>query len=122
MINTNRVVPSQAIDLISLYGIILKQNNATLAAVDTSTTNGQFDITAAETPLIASEPVQSIDFASGVTSATVYFVPAYDYVGFTINGEAATLGEYSEEVIPDGRTLYKASLNSGDITITKVGI
>lgn len=120
MINQNRIVPVQAIDLITLYGLILLQdsNNATLAKVDATTSDGQFEITAASTPLIASEPVATCDFASGVSSATLYFVPAYDYVGFTINDVAATP---TGDVNPDGRSLYKAVLSSGAITITQVG-
>lgn len=118
MINQDRIVPITTIDLISLYGLILQQNEATLAAVDATTTDGQFVVTEASTPLIASEPVQTMDFASAVTSATVYFVAAYDYAGFTINGAAVTP---TGDVNADGRTLYKAGLASGAITITQIG-
>lgn len=120
MINTDRIVPVTATDLISLYGLILKQdsNNSDLAAVQAVSTDGQFEITAADTPLIASEPVQTCDFAEGVSSATLYFVPAYDYAGFTLAGVNTTP---TGTVTPDGRTLYKAVLGSGAITITQVG-
>ncbi len=120
MINTNRIVPITAVDLISMYGLILMQSsaNATLAKVSSNTVEGDFEITAASTPLIADEPVKTVDFATGVSTATLYFVPAYDYVGFTINGAAVTP---SGDVEADGRTLYKAVLGSGAITITKVG-
>lgn len=117
MINTDRIVPITACDLISMYGLILQQNNATLAVVD-ATDPGEFEITAAATPLIASEPIATCDFASDVSSATLYFVPAYNFAGFTINGAAVTP---TGEVNPDGRTLYKAALASGAITITQVG-
>lgn len=120
MINTNRVVPIVKIDLISMYGLILKQAsaNATLAKVEASTVEGDFSITAATTPLIADQPVKTVDFASGVSAATLYFVPAYDYVGFSINGAAVTP---TGNVEADGYTLYKAVLGSGAITITKAG-
>lgn len=118
MINTDRIVPIQAIDLISMYGLILQQVNTTLAKVSSNTVDGQFEITAAATPLIADEPVQTVDFASGVSTATLYFVPAYDYAGFTINGVAVTP---TGDVVADGRTLYKAALASGAVTITQVG-
>ena len=39
MINSNRIVPVSALDLISLYGLILKQdttNNSSLAKLDAS--------------------------------------------------------------------------------------
>jgi hypothetical protein len=118
MINTDRIVPIQAVDLISMYGLILQQVNTTLAKVSSNTVDGQFAITAAETPLIADEPVQTVDFATGVTAATLYFVPAYDYAGFTINNVAVTP---TGDVNADGRTLYKAVLADGGITITQVG-
>lgn len=120
MINTDRIVPITAVDLISMYGLILKQvsANVTLAAVSSETVEGDFEIKAAATPLIANEPVKTVDFASGVTSATLFFVPAYDYEGFTINGAAVTP---TGDVEADGRTLYKAVLATGAITITKVG-
>lgn len=124
MINTNRIVPITSVDLISMYGLILMQNasaNGSLAKVSSKTVEGDFEITAAATPLIADEPVQTVDFASGVTSATLYFVPAYSYEGFTVAGVAATIADNDVEVEPDGRSLYKAVLGSGTVTITKVG-
>lgn len=120
MINTERIVPVQVIDLISLYGLILMQdsNNSSLAALD-ATNPGEFEVTSSSgSLLLADEPVATFDFASSVSSATVYFVPAYNYSGFTINGVAATP---TGDVNPDGRTLYKAVLGSGSITITQVG-
>lgn len=120
MINADRIVPIQVIDLISMYGLILKQdatNNSSLAKVSAGDI-GVFSIESASTPLIAAEPVKTCDIASGVSSATVYFVPAYDYAGFTIGGASATV---TGNVDADSRTLYKAVLSSGSITITKVG-
>lgn len=120
MINKDRIVPITQVDLISMYGLILMQAsaNATLAKVSAETVDGQYEITAAATPLIADQPVKSVDFASGVSSATLYFVPAYDYAGFTINGAAVTP---TGDVEADGHTLYKAVLATGAVTITKVG-
>lgn len=123
MINNDRIVPVQVIDLISLYGLILLQdstNNADLTAV-TATNPGIFEITSASDPLIANEPVATCDFAEGVSAATIYFVPAYNYKGFTIAGATATVDADSDDVIADGRTLYKAVLATGEVTITKVG-
>ena len=123
MINSNRIVPVQVIDLISLYGLILLQdsNNSGLAALP-ETNPEQFNVTSASgSVLLASAPVQSLDIASGVSAVTVYFVPSYNYEGFTVNGAAATIADNDVEVNPDGRTLYKAVLSSGTITITQVG-
>ena len=121
MINTDRIVPVTATDLITLYGLILKQdttNNSSLAAVQAADSEGDFSITAASTPLICAEPVKTIDFGSSVTSATVFFVPAYDYAGFSLNGTATTP---TGTVTADGRTLYKAVLADSAVTITKCG-
>ena len=124
MINSDRIVPVSAIDLITLYGLILKQdttNNSTLAALNALDVEGDFEITSGSAPLLASQPVKSIDIdatASSVTAATIYFVPAYDYKGFTIDGSAITP---TGTVDADGRTLYKAVLATGAVTITKAG-
>lgn len=121
MINANRIVPVQATDLITLYGLILKQdttNNATLAAVQAANAEGDFAITAAATPLICAEPAKTIDIAAAVTSATIYFVPAYDYAGFSLAGVKTTP---TGDVTADGNTLYKAVLADAAVTITKCG-
>ena len=121
MINKDRIVPVQATDLITLYGLILKQdttNNSSLAAVNAKDAEGNFAITSAATPLLCSEPAKSIDFAVAVTSATVYFVASYDYVGFTLAGAATTP---TGTVVADGATLYKAVLADSAVTITKAG-
>lgn len=120
MINNDRIVPIQKIDLITMYALILMQAsaNANLAKVSAGNVEGDFDITAASTPLLADEPVKSVDFASGVSAATLYFVPSMSYEGFTINGLAVIPTGVVEA---DGASLYKAVLASSAITITKVG-
>lgn len=119
MINNDRIVPVTAVDLISLYGLILKVGDVSVTALDATTTDGQFSQATNSATVLASEPVKTFDFASGVTAGTVYFVPAYDYTGFTINGVAtATTGA---TVNADGRTLYSATLADGAITIANVG-
>lgn len=121
MINKDRIVPVQATDLITLYGLILKQdttNNSSLAAVNAKDAEGNFAITSAATPLLCSEPAKSIDLAAAVTSATVYFVASYDYVGFTLAGATTTP---TGTVVADGATLYKAVLSDSAVTITKAG-
>lgn len=123
MINKDRIVPVQATDLLSLYGLILKMdsNNATLAKLDALDVDGNFKVTSGSAPLLCSQPAETIDIdatASSVSACTVYFVPAYDYKGFTIDGSAVTP---TGSVDADGVTLYKAALSSGAITITKIG-
>lgn len=120
MINTDRIVPITAVDLITMYGLILKLAASTaptaLAADDTA---GDFTVSTNSATLLASEPVKSLNFGSDVTAGTVYFVAAYDYTGFSINGTATTTAGTTVE--PDGRTLYSATLSSGTVTIAKVG-
>lgn len=122
MINADRIVPVTAIDLISLYGLVLLQdsNNSALAKLDADEI-GTFKVKTNSAVLLASEPAVEIDFdttASSVTAGTVYFVPAYDYKGFTIDGTKVTP---TGNVAADGRSLYKAVLATGAITITKCG-
>lgn len=122
MINANRIVPVMATDLISLYGLILKQdsNNSSMVAL-AAVNPGEFSQTTNSAVVIANEPVATFDFASGVSAGTVYFVPAYDYAGFTLAGVAATVADNDVTVNPDGATLYKAVLSSSTVTITQVG-
>lgn len=118
MINQNRIVQVTATDLISLYGLILNVGGENVSALAATDTQGDFSVTAAEGKLLANEPVATLDFAATVSSANVYFVPAYDYAGFTVAGAAVTT---TGEVEADGRTLYLATLADSAITITKVG-
>lgn len=116
MINTNRIVPITAVDLISMYGLILLQdsNNSAMAALQSDTVDGQF--TCGTGIHLAAQPVKSCNFSGA--SGTLYFVPDYAYEGFTKGGNAVTV---SGDVEADGRTLYKAVLSSNTVTITKVG-
>jgi hypothetical protein len=120
MINKDRIVPITAIDLITMYGLVLALAADTaptkLDAIDTA---GDFEQDTNSATILCSEPVKSFGFGNGVTAGTVYFVPAYDYSGFSINGAAATTA--GATVDPDGRTLYSATLADGAVTIAKVG-
>lgn len=120
MINTSRIVPVMATDLLTLYGIILKQDsdNSSLEVLAASEV-GEFEVAAASKVYLANEPVKTLNFGEDATSGTVYFVPALDYVGFSIAGTAATP---TGDVVADGNTLYKAVLATNAITITKVGL
>lgn len=120
MINNDRIVPITAVDLISMYGLILSLAAETApTAIDATDTAGDFVQSTNSSTVIASEPVKSFNFGSSVTAGTVYFVPAYDYTGFSINGTTATTA--GDTVSADGRTLYSATLSSGTITVAKVG-
>lgn len=118
MINENRIVPITATDLLSMIGVVFGIVGTSIAKVDASNDLGDFAIESGSGNLLASEPVRSFDFGADVSAVNVYFIPTYDYVGFSIAGTAV---EASGDVNPDGKTLYKAVLADSAVTITKVG-
>ena len=121
MINENRIVPVTKTDLLTLYGNILTIAGTSVSAVSAVNANGDFVVEATGDAgnVIANEPVKSVDFAEGVTAAVVYFIPNYNYAGFSIDGtDVVTAGA---TVDPDGVTLYTATLSSSTVTIVKVG-
>lgn len=121
MINNDRIVPITAIDLISMYGLILVAMTGTNnkpVALSANTTNREFEVSESGT-FILDEPVKSCNIAAGLTRASVYFVPAYDYSGITMNG--ATVTTSGDEVTADGRTLYCAMIDDREVEIIKVG-
>lgn len=122
MINKERIVPVQKTDFLTLIGIILALNGTSYEVLAAESVEGAFEVeaTGAAGNLLANQPVKTLDFADGVTSGTVYFVPAYDYAGITVAGAAATIADGSATIDPDGITLYKAVLGSGEVTITAV--
>lgn len=120
MINTERIVPVQATDLVTLYGTMMKLAGTSVTAVQ-ATNPGVFNLTSGSGNLLAAEPVKTLDFGADVSSAVVYFVPAYDFEGFSIAGTAVTPAEGSATVNPDGVTLYTATLSTGAVTIAQVG-
>ena len=127
MINNDRIVPIQKQDLITMYGTIINLitqsvGEDTIPVLEASTVDGAFSVTGTGDAgvKLANQPVQSLDFASGVTAGTVYFVAAYDFAGITVAGAAATFAEGSATVNPDGATLYTATLDSGTVTIAAV--
>ena len=125
MINNERIVPIQKVDFLSMIGIVLAIANVSYTVLKAKDTTGDFEVTgsgAAGTKL-ADQPVKTIDFKSGVTSGTVYFVPAFDFEGINVAGSAATIDDSGldlDDIKADGITLYKAVLGSGEVTLTAV--
>ena len=125
MINNDRIVPVQKIDLLSLIGTVLGLIGTSYTVLAASDVEGTFSVTGtgAAGNKLANEPVKTLDFASGVTSGTVFFVAGYDFAGITVNGAAATIDDAGldlDEIQPDGVTLYKAVLGSGEVTLSAV--
>ena len=83
MINTQRIVPIQKVDFLTLIGTVMTLANVSYSVLASSDIDGDFTVTGSGSVgnLLANQPVESINFADGVTGATVYFVPAYDYTG-----------------------------------------
>lgn len=125
MINSDRIVPVTKTDLISLYGLILKQNASygSLAKLASLDVEGNFQVKTNSAVVIADQPVVSVDIdatASSVSGCTVFFVADNGYKGFSIDGVAEEPADGSVDVVADG-SLYSAVLSSGDITISKIG-
>lgn len=119
MINNERIVSVTATDLLSLYKTILGAASVSVTKL-APTAIGTFAVTGTGDAgnLIASEPVKSLDFVSGVTAGVVYFVAAYDYEGFKVAGTAVETA--GADVVADGATLYTATLSSSTVTIAAV--
>ena len=119
MINSNRIVPVQKTDLLSLYGTVLNLIGTSYTVLQSTDVEGNFAVTAsgAAGNKLANQPVKTLDFTSGTTSGTVYFIPAYDFEGFKIAGVAATA---TGNVDADGATLYKVVLADAALTVTKL--
>ncbi|MBO7436896.1 MAG: hypothetical protein J6T97_03650 [Bacteroidaceae bacterium] len=119
MINNERIVSVTATDLLSLYKTILGAASVSVTAIQADAV-GEFTVTGTGDAgnVIAAEPVKTLNFASGVTAAVVYFVAAYDYKGFKVAGtDVETAGA---DVVADGATLYTATLSSSTVTIAAV--
>lgn len=119
MVNEKRVVPIQKIDFLSLIGTALNLIGTSFSVLAAADVEGAFTVTGSGSVgnVLANQPAKTIDFAEGVTAATVYFVAAYDFAGVKIAGAAVTP---TGSVKADGITLYKAVLATGAVTITAV--
>ncbi len=118
MLNADKIVPVQKTDLLTLYGTVL--NIANISAEKLSGANGVYQVKTNSKVYIADAPVKSLDFdatASSLTAGTVYFVADYDFEKVTKDGTAVT----STAVVADASTLCKAVLDSGSVTVSKVG-
>lgn len=122
MVNYDRIVPITKIDYLSMIGTSMKLAGTSFAVLGAADVEGNFSATGTGDigNKLANQPVKTLNFASGVTAAVVYFVAAYDFAGFTVNGAAATMGSGSATVKKDGVTLYTATLGSGEVTVAAV--
>lgn len=122
MINKDRIVPISKTDLLTMVGMVLNLIGTSYDVIASKNVDGDFDVTgsgAAGNKLV-NQPAKTIDFKSGVTSGTVYFVASYDFDGIKVAGAAATIADGSATVKNDGATLYKAVLADSTVTISAV--
>lgn len=125
MVNKDRIVPVTKTDLLNLYGTMLKIGSVSYTVIGADDVEGNFSVTGsgAAGNKLANQPVKTIDFKSGVTSGTVYFVADYGFTGIKVAGSAATIaagGVALANVAKDAVTLYTAALSSGEVTITAI--
>lgn len=120
MINNDRIVPIQSMDFLSMIGTILAINGTSYTAVASTDVDGTFEITGTGDVgnVLANQPVQTMNFASGVTAGVVYFVPDYNFSGISINGTAVDLSAVTIDA--DGISLYTATLSTGAVTVAKI--
>lgn len=120
MINTDRIVPVMATDLLTLLSEVFAIANVSVTPLQAKKGIAEFEVTTSESGAqLCAEPLKTLNFATGVTSATVYFIPALDYEGFSIQGTAVSTA--GADVVKDGSSLYSATLATGVVTIAKIG-
>ena len=125
MINENRIVPIEKVDLISMYGLILLQNsnNSSLEKLAAGSIDGDFAVNTASKVYLADQPLKTLVYGAAITGNTIFFVPdyAFDVAHITKTGATLTITKPDEGIHADGHTLYKGVLSTNALTITKVG-
>lgn len=125
MVNTDRIVPITKIDYLSMIATAMVLTGTSFTVLPSSDVEGTFAVTGTGSAgnFLANQPVKTLDYPTGVTAATVYFVASNDFAGITVADAAATIDDAGldiDDVKNDGITLYKAALASGEVTITAV--
>ena len=115
-----RIVPVTYSDLLSLYGTMLKVAGTSFTSRDADAP-GVFKLSANPSgTLFFGEPADKIDLGVSVTSATFYFVAGLGFDGTYSSEQELTVA--GEAVVADARTLYKAVLAEGTVTISKESV
>ena len=125
MVNSERIVPIQKIDFLSMIGTVMKIANVSYAVLASSDVEGNFKVTGTGDVgnALANQPLKTLDFGTGVTAGVVYFVPAFDFEKITVVDVDATISDSGielSEIKKDGITLYKATLSSGSVILNAV--
>ena len=120
MINNERVVPIKVIDRLSAIGEILNISQILVTVLESTDVEGTFNLTspAPGVNYLANQPVKTLNIGSEVPDTTIYFIPAFDYAGFSVDGTAIETA--GEEVKADGASLYSATFAHGTVTVTAI--
>lgn len=109
----DRIVPVHRSDLISLYYAMFAIGGTVPTQIEASAP-GEFTISAAG---LCVEPVKAAKVTAA--SGTFYFVPAFDFEGFT-DGSDAAITLAGDDIEADGKTLYSVTISSGTYTAAKI--
>ena len=109
----DRIVPVHRSDLISLYYAMFAIGGTAPTTIEADAP-GEFTVSEAG---LCVEPVKKAKITA--TSGVIYFVPAYDFEGFT-NGSDAKVEIAGADVDPDGVSLYSLTISSGTYTAAKI--
>lgn len=119
MINAERQVPITEVSLLDMYFNVFAVTMGSDAPEKLVATNpGEFTVATNNKVYLANEPVKTLNFGGAVSAGTVYFVPAYDFEGFAINGTAVETD--GDDVKTSGYGFYSAELDNGDVIITAI--
>jgi hypothetical protein len=122
MINNDRIVPIQKIDYLSMIGTVLNLIGTSYTILEADNVEGDFTVNGTTGTMLANQPAKSITFTVGLPGLgnVVYFVPAYDFAGL-IDGDSGNVVSGSENIQPDGVTLYRATgTHSSSMTIEAI--
>lgn len=118
MINNDRIIPITKVDYLTLISQVLDIASVSVTKLAAAGI-GKFEQDTNSATVLCAEPVDSFNFGSSVTAATVYFVAGYGFAGFTKTGATLTV---TGTVDTESVQLYKATLSTNALTIAKVGL
>lgn len=114
MINNDRIVPVQKIDLLSLYATIIaiadEEQPLIIESEDVAGTFGA-DSDNNSMSSICNQPVKTLDIMDEMTGGSIYFVAAHDFEWVKYNDEVVV---EPSNVITDAATLYKIVITGGE--------
>ena len=120
MINKDRIIPIQRTDYLSLISTIVAcvgysqvMNLDKLDYVMAKNVEGDFELPAGEsgTAYILTEPAKSIDVTDITAGAAYFFVPAYNFEGFSAEVDGA------QKIVKDGVSMFVITNDGTDTAV-----